>query len=120
MYADNELMFPPYAIPQLQEARGEKWKELVERVMVLPEDDPRALALSLTMIRLDGCMNCETDSYRAMRGCVPCALQSLRRFKGTDEDLLERYNTALEDVQAYLEEAGIEQLAQETIAARAA
>lgn len=120
MYADNELLFPPHAIPHLKEGRGDKWRELVEEVMVLPEDNPRALALSLTMIRLDGCMTCETDSYRAMRGCIPCALQTLRRFKGSDEDLLKRYQTALEDVKAYLEEVGVEQLAQEAIAVKAA
>lgn len=103
MYADNEILFPPYAIPKLREARGERWGGLVDRVMQLPEDHPEALAFCLMMIRLDGCMNCETDSYRAMRGCVPCALQSLRRFKGSDEELLARFEAALEDVEQHLE-----------------
>lgn len=108
MYAENELLFPPYAIPKLREARGEKWQELVDQVLALPDDDPEALAFSLMMIRLDGCMSCETDSYRAMRGCIPCALQTLRRFKGTDEELIERYHQAVADVRAYLERGPVE------------
>lgn len=102
MYAENEILFPPYAIPQLKETRGDVWRELVERVTRLPEDHPESLAFSLMMIRLDGCLSCETDSYRAMRGCVACAQQTLRRFKGPDEDLVERFNKALGDVQVFL------------------
>jgi hypothetical protein len=102
MYAENELLFPPYVIPRLARARGERWRALVERVTSLPPDDAEALAFSLMMIRLDGCLSCETDSYRAMRGCAACALQTLHRFKGSDQDLLERYRKALQDVQAYL------------------
>ena len=102
MYAENELLFPPYVIPHLARARGERWRDLVEHVTSLPPDDAEALAFSLMMIRLDGCLSCETDSYRAMRGCAACALQTLHRFKGSDQDLLQRYRKALSDVQAYL------------------
>ncbi|HLB63836.1 MAG TPA: hypothetical protein VJJ46_03280 [Anaerolineales bacterium] len=103
MYAANELLFPPGSIPMLRQVRGDLFAALIERVISLPEDHPETLAFSLMMIRLDGCMACETDSYRAMRGCTPCARQSLRRFKGSDADLLARYEEALEDVRAYLE-----------------
>lgn len=103
MYADNELLFPPYVTPQLRHARGQIWRDLVERVSSLPEDHPERLAFSYLMIRLDGCLTCETDSYRAMRGCRACALQALRRFKGSDEELLERHARSLKRVMAYLE-----------------
>ncbi|MEW6567152.1 MAG: hypothetical protein AB1449_03105 [Chloroflexota bacterium] len=103
MYAYNELLFPPQSIPHLRQIRGEAWKALIDRVTSLPEDHPEALAFSLMMIRLDGCLGCETDSYRAMRGCTPCARQMLRRFKGSDSELLRRYREALEDVCSYLE-----------------
>lgn len=102
MYKNNELLFPTYVIPLIREARGPAWKALVERVLELPETHPEALAFSLTMIRLDGCMACETDSYRAMRGCALCAAQMLRRYDGSDEDLLAMYDHALADVQAFL------------------
>ncbi|MBN2303269.1 MAG: hypothetical protein JXQ72_02250 [Anaerolineae bacterium] len=103
MYAKNELMFPQYVIPHLRETRGAVWCALVDRVLALPETHEEALALMLTMIRINGCMSCETDSYRAMRGCVMCSLQTLRRLKETDEELLAMYERALADVRDYLE-----------------
>lgn len=101
MYAVNELLFPAHAIPSLQDARGPAWQRLVRHVTPLPEDHPEKLAFSLMMIRLNGCIECETDSYRAMRGCLPCALQTLRRYKGPDADLLDIYERALADVNAH-------------------
>lgn len=103
MYAYNELLFPPETVPLLRQMRGEAWKALIDRVTNLPEAHPESLAFSLMMIRLDGCLACETDSYRAMRGCTPCARQTLRRFKAPDGELVRKYKEALEDVQAYLE-----------------
>jgi hypothetical protein len=101
----TEIMFPTYVIPTLREAGGPEWRKLVERVAALDEAHPECLAFSLTMIRLDGCLECETDSFRAMRGCAACALQNVRRFRGKDKEreLLKMYKTALKDVQAYLE-----------------
>ncbi len=105
MYAFNELLFPPETISMLRQLRGETWRSLVDKVLSLPEDHPESLAFSLMMIRLDGCLACETDSYRAMRGCTPCSRQTLRRFKGPDYDLKARYLEALEDMREYLEAA---------------
>lgn len=102
MYTRNELMFPPYAIPALRDLRGEEWRQLVERVAALPPTHPDSLAFSLMMIRLDGCLSCETDSYRAMRGCILCAQQTIRRYKGTDQELLQAYEEARRDVVAFL------------------
>ena len=102
MYSDSELLFPPYAISHLKDLRGPTWRKMVERVAALEEDHPESLAFSLMMMRLDGCITCETDSYKAMRGCVACALQNVRRFKGTDRDLLQRYNVALKEITAYV------------------
>jgi hypothetical protein len=61
------------------------------------------------MMRLDGCMTCETDSYKAMRGCVQCAIQTIRRFKEGDDELLELYEEAQVDVNAYLKETAQQQ-----------
>ena len=88
MYTDNALLFPRHAIPALKSLRGPEWQALVERVLALPETHEETLAFMLMMIRLNGCLDCETDSYRAMRGCAPCAQQTLRRYKGRDTDLL--------------------------------
>ena len=102
MYADNELLFPSHVINKLRFARGDEWRALVERIATLPETHEDRLAFSLMMIKLDGCLNCETDSYRAMRGCKACALQVLRRFKGSDQDLLRAYRKAQDEIERYL------------------
>jgi hypothetical protein len=105
MYTKNELLFPHYTIPALQNMRGEAWREMISRVMNVPEGHELSLALMLLMIRLNSCLTCETDSYRAMRGCEACAIQTLRRYKGTDAELLRQYQAALEDVRNYLHKA---------------
>ncbi len=104
MYTPNELLFPHQAIASLRRLRGPKWRDLVERVLTLPETHEETLAFMLMMIRLDGCMGCETDSYRAMRGCPACALQTLRRFKGQDEDLLSSFDQALADIRSFADQ----------------
>jgi hypothetical protein len=101
MYTSNELLFPHHVIPSLRKLRGPKWRTLVEHVIKLPECHEETLAFMLMMIRLNGCMACETDSYRAMRGCSACALQTLRRYKGDDEELLHLYQQALVDIQDF-------------------
>ncbi|MFN8372130.1 MAG: hypothetical protein U0694_04550 [Anaerolineae bacterium] len=104
MYTSNDLLFPYHAIPSLRRLRGSKWQQLVERVLTLPENHEETLALMMTMIRLNGCMSCETDSYRAMRGCAACALQTLRRYKGSDEEILDLFHDALRDVQTFADD----------------
>lgn len=101
MYTDNELMFPRAVIPTLRNLRGPEWADLVDRVAAREETEDETLAFMLMMIRLNGCLSCETDSYRAMRGCTACAHQTLRRYKGSDVELLALYETALGDVRSY-------------------
>jgi len=103
MYTNNELLFPHHVIPSLRRLRGPRWRSLVEHVIKLPENHEETLAFMLMMIRLNGCMACETDSYRAMRGCSACAVQTLRRYKGDDEELVDMYQQALSDVRHFAE-----------------
>ena len=102
MYVNAEIMFPPSIIPLLRDACGPAWRGLVERVALLADTHPDSLAFSLMMIRLNGCLECETDSFRAMRGCAACAIQSVRRYRKNERELLRLYQVALKDVEAYL------------------
>lgn len=104
MYTDNALMFPRHVIPSLAPLRGPEWQQLVERVASLPERHEDTLAFMLLMIRLNGCLTCETDSYRAMRGCSACAHQTLRRFKGSDAELITLFEEARSDVLAFADQ----------------
>lgn len=73
--------------------RGGKWAKLIEKLSQKEETSPETLALMAMMIELNGCLPCETDSYRAMRGCTACAKQTLRRFEGSDGELIGRYES---------------------------
>lgn len=103
MYTNNELMFPNHVIPSLRKLRGPKWQALVERVANTSEFHEETLAFMLMMVRLNGCVACETDSYRAMRGCPACAHQTLRRYKGNDDELIAAFEQALGDVRRFAE-----------------
>jgi hypothetical protein len=98
---DAEMLFPARVIPELEDLRGDPWRKLVKDIATLPETDARSLAFSLMMIRLDGCLTCQCDSYRAMRGCTLCAKTTIGRFKGNDRELLKKYKEAQADVEAY-------------------
>lgn len=102
MYTANHLYFPHTLIPRLRNLRGPKWQSLVRHVMSLPECHEETIAFMLMMTEVNGCVPCETDSYRAMKGCDTCTFQMLRRFKGTDDDLLAIYEDALEQVRAFV------------------
>ena len=106
MYTKNELMFPHRVIPLLRDLRGTEWRDLVDKVLAVPEGDEQSLAFVLMMVRLNGCLVCETDSYRAMRGCDACAIQTLRRYKGPDRELLRMYQEALGDIRQYNNRGG--------------
>ena len=99
----TELLFPPRLIPDLKLLRGEEWRKLVEHVASLPETDPETLAFCLMMIRLNACLGCVSGSYRFMRGCELCAQQTISRFQGTDEELIELFYKAKEDLERYTE-----------------
>jgi hypothetical protein len=104
----TELLFPPRLIPDLKDLRGEKWRELVEYVSSLSETHPDTLAFCLMMIRLNACLGCVSGSYRFMRGCELCSQQTISRFQGTDEQLLELYEQAKADLAHYDSEGEID------------
>ena len=82
--------------------RGAAWKNLVEKVSRQADGEKDTLAFGLMMIRLDGCLTCHADSYRAMRGCTACAQQSIARYKDSDDGLIKLFKQAQKDVEDYL------------------
>jgi len=97
----TELLFPPRLIPGLRDLRGEKWRELIDRLSPLPEAHPDILAFCLMMIRLNACLGCVSGSYRFMRGCELCSQQTIARYQGTDEELIAQFYQAREDLARY-------------------
>lgn len=98
---NNDILFPHSVILSLKNKRGKEWAQLVERISKLPENHEETLAFMLMMVRLNGCMTCETDSFRAMRGCTSCTHQTLKRLKDEDTELFDMYEKALSDVRRF-------------------
>src|SRR5512143_2613111 len=113
MYPKADLLFPPRMIASLRNLRGPEWTDLVDRVTNVPETDPQSLAFTLMMVRLDACVKCHEGSFKYMRGCQVCAVQTVMQFKGTDEDLVALYEKAREDVDAYLAGEYVEDIIEE-------
>jgi hypothetical protein len=99
-----DLLFPCRAIESLYKLRGEKWDRLIGEIDEKDAMDPEKIAFVLFMVRLGGCTTCQSDSFRAMRGCVICSTTSIKRYKGTDQNLINLYNDAKIDVIDYLKE----------------
>ncbi|MBN1311747.1 MAG: hypothetical protein JXB30_10030 [Anaerolineae bacterium] len=96
--SDAEILFPARVIPFLRNLRGQVWKQLIDYVLEQQAGSIEEQAFCLMMIRLDGCLTCHADSYRAMRGCTLCAQQTITRFKGSDQELVDMHNQAKTDL----------------------
>lgn len=99
--SDTELIFPLRVIPCLRTLRGEGWQALVDRVTAAQADPLDQQAFVLLMVRLGSCLTCDSDAYRAMRGCTQCARQMVRRYRGSDQDLLQQFEQMRSEVVAY-------------------
>jgi len=99
-----DLLFPSKAIESLMDIRGEEWKRLVNSLNDLESTNSGRIALVLMMVRIGGCVSCQSDSFRAMRGCILCSTTSIKRFKGSDKSLLDLYTEAKKDVVKYMKE----------------
>jgi hypothetical protein len=100
---DTDLLFPPRAIPALLDARQTAWRELVAGVLAADPDSLEQTAFILMMARINNCATCNADSYRAMNGCIACARQAIKRFRGTDNELVNLLESAKTEVKQYLQ-----------------
>ena len=101
--SDTDLLFPLRVIPQLGDMRGAEWQRLIERVSDERAEDSEKIAFTYLVVKLAGCAGCNADSFRAMRGCTQCSRQIIKRFKGTDADLLKNYQECQKEVRNYLQ-----------------
>jgi hypothetical protein len=95
---DTEILFPSRVIPSMLSLRGGDWNHLVDKVIPTEQSSHEHLAFVLMMIKLGGCSTCNADSFRGMRGCTQCSKQTIKRFRGDDEELILLYNEALIEV----------------------
>lgn len=102
VHSKAELLFPAHLIASLRDLRSEQWRALVDQVAALPDTHPDSLAFVLMMIELDGCLRCNSNNYKFLRGCFLCATQTVQSYKGSDGDLLELYQRAQKTIQRQL------------------
>lgn len=101
-----DLLFPSRAIEPLRKLRGERWESLISSLIELQPINPARIAFVLFMVRIGGCTTCQSDSFRAMRGCILCSSTTIKRYKGNDQNLIDLYNEAKKDVTKYMKEIG--------------
>ncbi len=100
--SDTELLFPLRVIPTLADLRGSECQALLKRVAAPEAGLAEQMGFVLMMIRLDGCVGCNADSFRAMKGCTLCARQNLKRYRGSDTELVELFEQTCREVELHL------------------
>lgn len=96
--SETEVIFPLRAVPALKGLRGPEWDQLIEFILSDQISRTEQLAFVLMVVRLVGCSGCNSDSFRAMRGCTKCAQQSIKRFRGDDQDLVRLYEKTKQEL----------------------
>jgi len=100
--SDTEFLFPFRVIPSLADMRGPEWKKLINHLAREKTAVNEKIAMTSLMVKIAGCAGCNTDSFRAMKGCTQCSCLTIKRFKGSDEELIKNYHECLVEVEAYL------------------
>ncbi len=101
--SDTELIFPTRLIPHLRNLRGELWQAVIDKVINNQDDIGSKMGMVILMSKLAGCLTCNADSYRAIRGCTICSQQALKRYKGSDKDLETYFNKSVQRANKYLQ-----------------
>jgi hypothetical protein len=99
-----ELLFPSRAIESLRILRSERWENLIKNLIELEATSLERIAFVLFMVRISGCATCQSDSFRAMRGCILCSSNTIKRYKGDDQSLIDLYNEAKKEITKYMKE----------------
>jgi hypothetical protein len=104
--SDTELFFPIRVIPTLRDIRGNEWEKFIDHLSSNEVDELEQIAFTGLVVKLAGCAGCDADSFRAMRGCTQCAKLVLKRYKGSDKDLIELFKSTQKEVTEFLEKRG--------------
>jgi hypothetical protein len=100
--SETEILFPLRLASVLSDLRGDDWRLLTEQVSGGNATRSEKIAFVLMMIRLNGCVGCNADSYRAMRGCSACARLTIRRYRNSDQELMHLYEQARNEAEIFI------------------
>ena len=100
--SDTELLFPLRVVPSLSGIRGDEWQALLDKVSAPNAAVVDQIGFVLMMVRMGGCVGCNADSFRAMKGCTQCARQNIKRHRGTDQEMLELFEQTSREAEIFL------------------
>lgn len=103
---DTDFIFPSRVIPALRGLLGPDWQAMCDQARETPLTDTGHLSFVLMMVGLNGCEGCNADSYKAMRGCTSCSVQTIERFPGMESDLKKKLARAREEIESYRKSIG--------------
>lgn len=95
---DTELLYPLRVTPAIRDLHGAEWRRAAEKAYKSGPDGQEAVVFVLAMARVNGCHNCNADSFRAMKGCTECSQDNVRRFRGGEKGLLKQIDKAAKDL----------------------
>lgn len=104
--SDTEVIFPERVIPALKNLRGHDWEQLIDSLDITAEDRLPVAAFVLMMVKICGCASCNADSFRAMRGCLQCARQSVKRVRTPDKELINQHQDLCAELGKYVRSRG--------------
>jgi hypothetical protein len=104
--SDTELLFPLRIVPSLANMRGQEWQDLLDNLVAPQASLADQMGFVLMMVRMGGCVGCNADSFRAMKGCTLCARQNIKRYRGNDKELIELFRQTSKEVETYLDKRG--------------
>lgn len=99
---DTEYIFPASLASQLGDLRDVPWQQLIQTVTGNGISDVDRISLIYMIARISGCASCNSDAFRAMKGCLVCAKNAIKRFRGSDAELVEQFEQARKEVTEYL------------------
>lgn len=99
---DADFIFPSRVIQDLKDQKGDQWRELVESVLDQDQESFEHLAFVYLMAKLNNCQTCNADSFRALKGCKECSLQTLRRTDFSDKRLIKEFEKSLKQIQDFI------------------
>jgi len=100
---DADFIFPSWVIKELEHQKSDEWQKLVLNVLTHEQDSEVHLGFVFLMAKLNNCNTCNADSFRALKGCKECSLQTLRRLDYSEKKILNEYDKAKNQIQNFID-----------------
>jgi hypothetical protein len=99
---EQKLLFPLEILPELLNERSAAWQRFLAEFLANGESLVPKTAMIVLLSRMIGCAGCEADSFRALRGCLPCAKQALKRNRENDTAIIALYRVTENEIKRYI------------------